>query len=91
MLLLLFSLIDIAAGISLAFTNVLGLYLGIAEVIKGLSSFVGCLASKEVVFAALGLMDIVAGLVLIFGFSIPWLWLIVIVKGTFSLLSSFGG
>jgi len=87
MFLLLLSLIDIAVGISLIFPNFLGFYLGIIVSLKGISSSIGGLVSKEISFVLLGFIDIVAGLMLMFNFSIPWFWIIPMIKGIFSLIA----
>ena len=79
MLLLLFSAIDIAAGLSLAFPNLLGFYLGIVMLIKGLYSATSCLATNDMGFALIGILDVVAGVALVFGLAIPWLWLIFVI------------
>jgi hypothetical protein len=90
MLLLLFSAIDIAAGLSLAVPNFLGFYLGIMMLVKGIYSFTSCLAMNDVGFTLMGLLDILAGVSLAFSFAIPWLWLIVLIKGVVSLMTGLG-
>ena len=90
MFLTILSIIDIAVGISLIFPNFLGFYLGIITSLKGASSALGGITMKEFVFVILGIIDILAGLMLIFNFSIPWFWILPMVKGLFSLISGLG-
>jgi hypothetical protein len=88
MLLAIVGLIDIIAGISLLFPNFLGFYLGVILLVKSFSSLIGGIASK--MFIVLGLIDLIAGLMLIFGFSIPWVWTILVLKGLYSLVMGLG-
>lgn len=89
MFLFLLGIIDILAGASMVFPNFLGFYLGIAVALKGLSSLLG-FASGDVGIAAMGLIDIATGIMLLTGFIVPWFWLIVLIKGIFSLASGIG-
>ncbi len=90
MLLAIFAIIDMAVGVSLLFPNILSFYLGIMSSLKGLSSVVGGATSGEVVFLILGAIDLTAGLMLVLGFSLPWFWLLPMIKGVFSLVSDLG-
>ena len=90
MFLIILSIIDILVGISLIFPNFLTFYLGIASSLKGLSSFIGGFTMKEFVFVILGVTDIIAGLMLIFSFSIPWFWILPMLKGIYSLIVGLG-
>jgi len=90
MLLIILSLIDIAVGISLIFPNFLGFFLGIITSLKGISSTVGGVTMKEIVFIILGIIDIIAGLMLIFNFTIPWFWVLPMVKGIYSVIVGLG-
>ena len=91
MLLLILSLIDVLAGISLMFPNFLGFYLGIAILLKGLSSMFG-IPMGDIGIVIMGAIDIVTGLILLnILFVIPWFWLIIIIKGIYSMLSGLGG
>ncbi|MFH1473824.1 MAG: hypothetical protein ABIE55_02920 [Candidatus Aenigmatarchaeota archaeon] len=88
MLLAIVGLIDILAGISLLFPNFLGFYLGIILLFKGLTSALGGISSK--MFLVLGVIDMIAGLMLVFNFSLPWLWVILIIKGVYSFVIGLG-
>lgn len=90
MLLIILSLIDILVGISLMFPNFLGFYLGIIASLKGISSTIGGITMKEITFVILGIVDIIAGLMLIFNFGIPWFWIIPMLKGIYSLIVGVG-
>lgn len=83
------SLIDILAGISLAFPNFLSFYLGIIILIKGISSVVGSFASGFF-FEIMGIIDLITGILLLLNFNLPWFWLLPILKGIFCLLIGFG-
>jgi uncharacterized membrane protein HdeD (DUF308 family) len=89
MLLIILGIVDILAGISMLYPNLLAFYIGVLILLKGVSSMFG-IATKNAGIAIMGVIDIVAGLSLVFSFSIPLLWLILIVKGAFSLASGLG-
>lgn len=89
MLLLILGIVDILAGISMLAPNFLAFYLGIIVLLKGVSSMLG-IATKNAAIVIMGLADIFAGLSLLLGFSIPLLWLIMFVKGFFSLIHGLG-
>jgi hypothetical protein len=88
MLLWILSVIDILAGISMALPNFLGFYLGIIELLKGGSSLLGGFENKG--FALLGIMDMIAGILLVTGFSLPFFWALFVVKGAFTAIFSMG-
>jgi hypothetical protein len=88
MVLRLLGIIDLIAGISLAIPNPLSFFLGIAELIKGGSSFLGGIG--EIGFLVLGVIDIIGGIVLLLGIYVPFLWLIFILKGVFTAIFSVG-
>ena len=88
MLLWILSVIDVLAGISIAIPNFLGFYLGIIEIVKGGSSLLGGIG--DVGFAVLGVMDVIAGVLLLTGFSIPLFWALFILKGAFTVIFSLG-
>jgi len=90
MFLTILGLIDIAVGISLIFPNFLGFYLGIITSLKGVSSAIGGITMKNIVFIILGIIDLIAGIMLLFGFSIPWFWILLMIKGTYSLIAGLG-
>lgn len=89
MLIAILGIVDILGGITMLFPNFLAFYLGLIIFLKGLSSMLS-LASGNIVIIAMGVVDIVAGLMLLFSFSLPFIWLILIVKGFFSLVSGLG-
>ena len=84
------SMIDILAGITLLFPNFLGFYLGIAVLIKGVSSMFG-IPTGDLGIVIMGSIDIIVGIMLLTGFSIPWIWILPILKGVYSMLSGLGG
>lgn len=89
MLLSIIGLIDIIAGITLLFPNFLGFYIGVIMLLKSLTSIVGGLASKSA-FVLLGIIDLIAGLMLVLNFSLPWVWLILVLKGIYSFVVGLG-
>ena len=89
MLLALLGIIDILAGISLIYPNFLAFYIGIIIILKGVSSMLG-VAAGNLVIVILGIIDVVAGISLVLGLAVPWIWLLLIVKGFFSLVSGLG-
>jgi len=88
MILLFLSILDVLIGISLMFPNFLGFYLGIIAVLKGLSSMLG-IPTGDIGIVIMGIVDIIAGVMLLTGFSIPWFWLLPMLKGAYSLIFSF--
>jgi len=90
MILFVLSVIDILAGVSLLFPNFLGLYIGIAVLLKGISSMFG-IPTGDLGIVIMGGIDIIAGLMLFLNFSIPWFWILPILKGIYSMLSGLGG
>ncbi len=85
MLLTILGVIDILVGISLMFPNFLGFYLGIIILLKGLSSMLA-IPSGDLGIVIMGIIDIAAGIVLLGSFSIPWFWLLPILKGIYSFV-----
>ncbi len=90
MLLAILGFLDILVGISLMFPNFLAFYLGVIALIKGISSVIGSFATGFY-FDFMGFIDLIAGIMLIFGFSIPWFWILPMIKGTYSLIVGLGG
>ena len=89
MLLSLLGIIDIFAGISLLYPNFLGFYIGMLLLLKGAYSM-SSLVTKNVMITAMGIIDIAAGLSLVLDFSIPLLWLVLVVKGSLTLIQGLG-
>ncbi len=85
MILAILGLFDIIVGVSLAFPNFLVFYIGIIVLIKGISSIVGSFAAKYF-FDFMGFIDVIAGVILLLNFSIPWFWLLPLIKGIYSLV-----
>jgi hypothetical protein len=79
-------MIDILVGVSLLIPNFLGFYLGIIILLKGVSSMLG-IASGDIGTVTMGAIDIVAGIMLLTSFFIPWFWILLILKGIYSLLA----
>jgi uncharacterized membrane protein HdeD (DUF308 family) len=85
MILAILGILDIIAGISLAFPNFLVFYLGIIILVKGIFSIVGSFAAKYFL-DFMGFIDLIVGLMLLFHFSIPFFWILPIIKGVYSLI-----
>ena len=87
--LLLFGIFDLIVGTALAapiwFPESWLFWIGIIVLIKSIISFVGGLATGFL-FDFLGWIDLLAGLSLIFGWFIPYLWAIVLVKAAYSII-----
>ena len=88
MLLLALSLIDVLVGVTLMFPNFLGFYLGILVLLKGLSSMLG-IPTGDIGIVIMGIIDIIAGIMLLVNFAIPWFWLLPMLKGVYCLVLSF--
>jgi hypothetical protein len=88
MLLAIISIIDIIAAILIIFPGIFSsivFYVAVLMLIKALSSLLGGLLAKDFIII-LGLIDLLAGLMLLFNFSIPWFWLIILLKGVYSFI-----
>jgi uncharacterized membrane protein HdeD (DUF308 family) len=88
MILLALSIVDILVGITLMFPNFLGFYLGVIVLLKGLSSMLG-IPTGDIGIVIMGCIDIIAGIMLLINFSIPWFWLLPMIKGIYCLIISF--
>lgn len=88
MFLIALSIIDILVGISLIFPNFLGFYLGILVILKGLSSMLG-IPTGDLGIVIMGVIDIIAGIMLLTNFIVPWFWLLPMIKGIYSLMVGF--
>jgi len=84
------SLIDILVGVTLLFPNFLGFYLGIAVLLKGISSMFG-IPTGDIGIVIMGGIDIVAGLMLLYSIAVPWFWVLPVLKGIYSMLPGLGG
>lgn len=80
------SMVDILAGVSLLIPNFLGFYLGVLILLKGLSSMLG-LPTGDLGIVIMGIIDIIAGIMLLTNFSIPWFWVLLMIKGVYSLIA----
>lgn len=89
MILVILGIIDILAGISLLVPNFLAFFLGIVVILKGISSILS-LVTGNVAIVAMGVLDVIAGIMLLLSFSFPLVWVLMIIKGFFSLVSGLG-
>jgi len=89
LMLMLLALLDILGGLTLAFswTYPFVYFIGLLILVKGLFSLAGSLTSGHY-FDWMGWVDIIAGIMLIFGFGISWFWVLPVLKGCYSLLFS---
>lgn len=86
-LLIILGLLDLIVGLGLVlpiFSNAFIFYLGIFTAFKGLFSLVSSFA-QGFYFEWIGASDLIAGIMFIFGFRIPWFWLIPFLKGVYSI------
>ena len=86
MIIAILGILDIIAGISLIFPNPLVYYIGIIILIKGIFSVVASFAAKYFL-DFMGFIDIAVGIILLFHFSIPFFWILPIIKGVYSLIA----
>lgn len=89
MFLIILSLLDIGAAISLLYPNFIAFYLGVLVLIKGIFSVIGSFSAKYFL-DFMGFIDLIAGIMLIFSFSIPWFWILPMIKGIYSLIVGLG-
>ena len=88
MILAVLGILDIIAGICLVYPNFLVFYVGVIILIKGMFSIIGSFAVKYFL-DFMGFIDLVVGLMLLFNFSIPFFWILPIIKGVYSLIVGF--
>jgi len=88
MLMALLAILDMAAGVSMLVPNFLGFYIGIAMLIKGGSSLLGLAGDIQIV--VIGIIDIAAGIMLVTGFFVPFFWVVLALKGLYSLIAGLG-
>jgi uncharacterized membrane protein HdeD (DUF308 family) len=86
MILVILGFFDIIVGLSLLFHNFLAFYIGIIILIKGVSSVIGSFAAKYF-FDFMGFIDLIAGVILLLNLSIPWFWILPMIKGIYSLVA----
>jgi predicted MFS family arabinose efflux permease len=87
-ILLFLGLVDIAAGFALVLPNVFGFLaasVGALLLLKGSSSIVGSFLAGYY-FDFLGWIDLLAAAAIFLGWSIPLLWLLLFIKGAWSML-----
>ena len=89
MLLFILGLIDLLTGITLLFPNFLAFYIGVIILLKGITSMFG-IPTGDIGIVIMGVIDMVAGIMLLTGFSLPWFWLLPTLKGIYSMLAGFG-
>ena len=89
MILVILGIIDILAGVSLIIPNFLAYILGIVVILKGISSILS-IATGNIAIVAMGVLDVIAGIMLLLSFSFPIIWILMILKGFFSLVSGLG-
>ncbi|OGI12581.1 hypothetical protein A3K64_01605 [Candidatus Micrarchaeota archaeon RBG_16_36_9] len=85
LILALLGILDIIAGISLVLPNFIVLYIGIIFIFKGIFSIVGSFAA-EYFFDIMGIIDLIAGIMLLTHFSIPFFWVLLMIKGAYSII-----
>ena len=83
-------MIDVLVGVTLLFPNFLGFYLGIAVLLKGISSMFG-IPTGDIGIVIMGGIDIVAGLMLLYSIAVPWFWILPVLKGIYSMFSGLSG
>ncbi len=88
MLLAIISLIDIISGLLLMLPDIfppIVFYIAVLMILKSISSLIGGLLARSFI-VILGLIDLFAGLMLLFNFNMPWFWLLLMIKGSYSLI-----
>lgn len=85
-MLFLLGILDILGGIFMFFPGSIAFFLGVLILLKGVSSMFGMLTGNLGIII-MGIIDLVTGVALVFGFFVPWLWLLVIIKGAYSLVA----
>ncbi len=88
MLLAIVSLVDILAAVLLMLPGIfpsIVFYVALLLLIKALSSLIGGLMDRGFVII-LGLIDLLAAMMLLFNFYVPWFWLLMMLKGCFSFI-----
>lgn len=86
------ALADFLGVISLLYPGILGgltFYIGIILLVKGTTSFIGSFLTGFY-FEFMGAIDIIAGICVLFGWKIPILWFLLMIKGIWSMVFVFG-
>ncbi|MCD6476753.1 MAG: hypothetical protein J7K26_01125 [Candidatus Aenigmarchaeota archaeon] len=85
MLLSLLGLLDIIAGLYVIFNiKILALYIGIFVLIKSISSLIGGIKSPMILI--MGIIDLLVALNIIYSWHIPWVAILILIKGVYSLI-----
>lgn len=90
MILLALGTLDILASMTMIFRDqmsMLAAVIGIAMLLKGISSILGSFSSGYYT-DLMGAIDLASGISLAYGFSIPFLWALLLLKGILSFSSS---
>lgn len=89
MLLLVLGILDFIVGASILEMNSIPynilFYLGVAVLIKALFSIGGSFAARYW-FDVMGFLDLISAIVLLTGFSIPFFWALMMLKGGYCIL-----
>jgi hypothetical protein len=88
MLLALVSLIDLIAGVLLMLPGIfpsIVFYVAVLMIIKAISTLIGGLLGRSFIII-LGLIDLLGGLMLLLNFNVPWFWLLLMIKGSYSFI-----
>jgi hypothetical protein len=93
MLLIVLGLLDIFAGFSLlslgSIPSSILIIIGAIIALKGVASLLGSLASRYYL-DWMGWVDLIAGLLLIFTFDVPFFWILLMLKGVYTIIRGFG-
>ena len=85
-MLFLLGVLDILGGVFMFFPGSIAFFLGLLIILKAVSSMFGIVTGNMAIIV-MGIIDLAAGISLVLGFFIPWLWLLVIIKGAYSLVA----
>ena len=93
MFLLVLGLLDVVAGLTILFPEFfsqIAFYVAVITLLKGIFSF-GSSALNNYWLDWMGTVDILTGIVILTGFSIPYFWVLPILKGLYTILRHYGG
>jgi hypothetical protein len=88
MMLAVLGILDIVIGLSILFRDFFAgvvMILGLIALLKGIFSVLGGMMSGFF-FDILGWIDLAAGVILLFNLSVPLFWIVVIIKGVYSII-----